>query len=414
MKKEKTKEDLIIDEILENNKMVTAKDVSDVLDSMYGRIVQRLLDAEMNNHLGYSKSSREEKDDNRRNGYSSKAKKVKTDKGVITVDMPRDRDGSFNPIILQKRQRVLTGYDDIVIGMYAKGLTQEDIKDMIKQIYKIDLSKEFISNLISSVNDEVKAWQNRQLQKIYPFVYIDCLYVPIREDLVSEKTAIYVMLGIGLDGKKEVLGIWIDGTESSTFWTTILEEIKERGVEDIFVISLDGLKGLPEAINTVYPHTNTQRCIVHIVRNIYKICNKKDAKEIIKDFKKIYTSNSLEQSKLEYQNFIEKYKDSKLVIKKVNDNIDHIFGLYDYPQEIRRVIYTTNPIESLNSALRKVTNGKGSFPTKESVLKVLYLRVRDLEKKWRKGTLGWKIILNQLIEIYGNRITKYLDMEVKK
>lgn len=410
MKKEKTKEDLIIDQILENNEMVTAKDVSDVLDTMYGRIVQRLLDAEMDNHLGYSKSSREEKDDNRRNGYSSKGKKVKTDKGVITIDMPRDRDGSFNPIILQKRQRVLAGYDDIVIGMYAKGLTQEDIKEMIKKIYKIDISKELISNLISSVNDEVKAWQNRTLQNIYPFVYIDCLYVPIREDLVSEKTAVYVMLGIGLDGKKEVLGVWIDGTESATYWTTILEEIKDRGVKDIFVISLDGLTGLPEAINTVYPQTNTQRCVVHIVRNIYKVCNKKEAKEVINDFKKIYRSDSLEQAQLEYQNFTEKYKDKKAIIKKIKDNIEHIFGLYDYPQEIRKVIYTTNPIESLNSAIRKVTNGKGSFPTKESVFKVLYLRIRDLEKKWSKGTLGWKVILNQLIEIYGERITKYLEV----
>lgn len=411
MKKEKTKEELIIDAILENNQMITAKDVSNVLDTMYGKIVQRLLEAEMDNHLGYNKSSRDKKEDNnRRNGYSSKGKKIKTDKGVITVDMPRDRDGNFDPIILQKRQRVLTGYDDVVIGMYAKGLTQEDIKEMIKKIYKIDLSKEFISTLISSVNDEVKKWQQRKLQKVYPFVYIDCLYVPIREDLISEKTAIYVILGIGLDGKKEVLGVWIDGTESPTYWITILDDIKKRGVEDIFVISLDGLKGLPEAINVVYPHTNTQRCVVHIVRNIYKVCNKKEVKEIINDFKKIYTSPSLEAAKLEYQNFIEKYKNNNVVIRKVNDNINHIFDLYDYPQEIRKVIYTTNPIESLNSALRKVTNGKGSFPTKEAVLKVMYLRIRDLEKKWEKGTLGWKKILNQLIEIYGERITKHLNI----
>ena len=410
MKKEKTKEDIILDQIIENNTMVTAKDVSNVLDSMYGKLVQRLLDAEMDNHLGYDKNSREEKDDNRRNGHSSKGKKIKTDKGVITIDMPRDRDGSFDPIILKKRQRVLAGYDDIVISMYAKGLTQEDIKEMIKKIYKVDLSKEFISHLISSVNDEVSAWQKRPLQRVYPFVYIDCLYVPIREDLVSEQTAIYVMLGIGIDGKKEVLGIWIDGTEAASYWTTILEEIKSRGVEDILFISLDGLKGLPEAINTVFPKTITQRCIVHIVRNIYKVCNKKEAKTIINDFKKVYTSSSLEQAKLEYENFVEKYKDNKTVLKKVSDNIEHIFGLFDYPQEIRKVIYTTNPIESLNSALRKVTNGKGSFPTKEAVLKVLYLRVRDLENKWQKGTIGWKTILSQLTILYGERITKYLEI----
>lgn len=409
MKCKKTKDDIILDQILENNVIVTAKDVSNVLDNLYGKLVNRLLNSEMDAHLGYDKSSHKTKtDSNRRNGYSSKNKRIKTDHGEITVDMPRDRLGSFEPIILNKRQRVLTGYDEIIIGMYAKGLTQEDIKEMIKKIYKIELSKSFISELIKGVNEEVVSWQNRKLQAVYPFIYIDCLYVPIKDDLVSEKTAVYVMLGVGLNGYKDVLGIWIDKTESSTFWTNIFEEIKERGVNDILVISMDGLSGLSEAIEQVYPKTKTQRCIVHLVRNLYKVCAKKEAKEVISDFKKIYTSSNEEQAKMEYENFINKYKNKPIITTKVTDYMKYIIPLFEYPKEIRKVIYTTNPIESLNSALRKVTKGKGSFPNKEAVIKVLYLRVRDLEKKWNKPIPNWSIILNQLSIIYDDRILNYI------
>ena len=199
-------------------------------------------------------------------------------------------------------------------------------------------------------------------------------------------------------------------SESSTFWKSVFEDIKERGVEDLLFVSLDGQKGLPEAIETVFPKATTQRCVVHIVRNLYAVCAKKEVKEVIQDFKKIYKSASLEQAKLEYFNFLEKYKDKDKIIKKVNENIESIFNLFDYPVEIRKVIYTTNPIESLNSALRKVTNGKGSFPTKEAVIKVLYLRIKELEEKWKKGIPNWSLILNQLVLLYGERVTKYLDL----
>jgi len=402
----------IINQILENTKITTTKDINNVLDDLYGNIIQRLLETEMDNHLGYDKNSKEVKEtNNRRNGYSSKNKIVKTDKGIIKVDMPRDRDGSFDPIILSKRQRVLKGYDDIIIGMYAKGLTQEDIRQLLIKIYKIDISKTLISHLISSVNEEVIKWQNRRLKSIYPFIYIDCLFIPIKNDLVSKKTAVYVMLGIGLDGKKEVLGIWLNETESATFWTEILEEIKERGVEDIIFISMDGLTGLDTAIETVYPNTLTQRCVVHLCRNLYKICPKKVAKNIMSDYKKIYQSNTKEAALIELENFNDKYSEKyPKIVKKVNDSMEYILLLFEYPKEIRKVIYTTNPIESLNSALRKVTNGKGSFPSKEAVIKVLYLRVRDLEEKWSKGVRNWKTILNQLIILHEKRITKHLDL----
>lgn len=398
----------IINLILSNNDMKNGKDVSNVFNELRGKVIQRLLDAEMDDFLGYDKGSHENKDTaNRRNGYTSKAKKVKTDYGEITICPPRDRDGKFEPQIVKKKQKVLEGFDDIAISMYAKGISLKDISDMIKQIYKVDLSAKTISNLTSAVSEEVITWQNRQLEDFYPFIYVDCLYAPVKADLISEKTAIYVMLGINKFGKKEVLGIWLNQTESATFWTSVFEEIQDRGVKDILFVSMDGLTGLADAIEEIFPKTITQRCIVHIVRNIYSILDKKQARGIISDFKKIYSASNIENAKLEYENFLEKYKNNTKLIKKVNSLIEHIFSIFEYPVEIRRIIYTTNPIESLNSCLRKVTRGKGSFISTEALLKVLYLRIKDLEKTWSKGTKNWNMVQNQLIELFGDRVLQF-------
>ena len=245
--------------------------------------------------------------------------------------------------------------------------------------------------------------------QFYPFVYVDCLYAPVKNDLISQKTAIYVMLGINKNGIKDVLGIWINETESAYFWTTVFEEIRSRGVEDILFVSMDGLTGLPEAIEKVFPKTITQRCIVHIVRNIYSILDKKKAKEVIADFKQIYTASNINFAKLAYENFIQKYKDNTKLIKKVNGLIVYVFSIFDYPSEIRKVMYTTNPIESLNSSLRKVTRGKGSFISKEALFKVLYLRIKDLQSSWSKGTKNWNNIKYQLVQLFGDRVFKYYD-----
>lgn len=400
----------IVNMILSSNSMKTGKDVSEVFNNLRGKVIQRLLDAEMDEFLGYNKGSHDEKSNsNRRNGSTSKAKKVKTDYGEITICPPRDREGKFEPQIVKKRQKVLEGFDDIAIAMYAKGMSLKDISDMIKQIYKVELSIETISNLTSQVSEEVLKWQNRPLEKFYPFVYVDCLYAPVKNDLISQKTAIYVMLGINKNGIKDVLGIWINETESAYFWTTVFEEIRSRGVEDILFVSMDGLTGLPEAIEKVFPKTITQRCIVHIVRNIYSILDKKKAKEVIADFKQIYTASNINFAKLAYENFIQKYKDNTKLIKKVNGLIAYVFSIFDYPPEIRKVMYTTNPIESLNSSLRKVTRGKGSFISKEALFKVLYLRIKDLQSSWSKGTKNWNNIKYQLVQLFGDRVFKYYD-----
>lgn len=249
------------------------------------------------------------------------------------------------------------------------------------------------------------------MKKCYPFVYIDCLYCSVKEDLRSIKKAIYIVLGVDIRGKKDVLGIWLDITESASKWYEIFEDLKERGVEDIFFVSMDGLVGLPESIEKIYPQTIMQRCIVHIVRNIYALLPKKEVKQVITDFKKIYTASNLEKAKAEYEKFKEKYQENKKLMKKVNENIEWIYQLFDYPINIRKAIYTTNSIESLNNGLRKVTKGKGAFISDVALMKVLYLRIQDLQKSWSKGISNWNKIENELALLFEDRFFKYIEKE---
>lgn len=413
-KNELSEEELLDNQIVEllmKKGMKSAHDISNTLNNMYGKVVQKLLDEEFNEFMEYDKGShKDKKDSNRRNGSTSKAKKVKTDNGEITIIPPRDRAGKFEPKIVKKRQKVLEGFDNLVISMYAKGNSLKDIKDTIREIYSIELSEETLSNMTKSVSEEVKKWQARPLEICYPFVYVDCLYCSVREDLRSIKKAIYIALGINTQGIKDVLGIWIDTTESSAKWCEIFEELKSRGVQDIFFVSMDGLSGLPEAVESIFPQTIMQRCIVHITRNIYAITSKKDCKEVIGDFKKIYTSTNLEHAKLQFENFKEKYKENKKLLKKVKDNIEWVYKIFEYPPAIRKVIYTTNAIESLNAGLRKVTKGKGSFVSETALMKVLYLRIQDLQKKWSKGIANWKNVQNELVQIFDTRFLKHIEI----
>lgn len=414
VKKELTEEEQIDNQILElimkKKGVKTAQDVSKTLNSMYGKVIQRLLDAEFDEFMEYEKGSHvDKKDTNRRNGSTSKGKKVKTDNGEITIVPPRDRDGKFEPQIVKKRQKVLEGFDNLVISMYARGNSLDDIKETIREIYSIELSEETLSNMTKSVSEEVEKWQNRKLERCYHFVYVDCIYCSVKEDLRSIKKAIYVVLGIDSKGIKDVLGIWIETTETASKWCEIFEELKSRGVEDIFFISMDGLAGLTEAIEKVYPQAILQRCIVHIVRNIYSILPKKDVKEVIGDFKKIYTASNLSHAMLEYEAFKKKYKDNKKLMKKVEDNISWVMQIFEYPPMIRKLIYTTNAIESLNAGLRKVTKGKGSFINETALMKVLYLRIQNLKKKWSKQIQSWKQVQNELYGIFEERFIQYIE-----
>lgn len=404
------KDDNLIIDLLLKKGMKNAEDITNTFNQMYGKIVQRLLDEEFNEFMKYDKGSHEKKtNENRRNGVTSKGKKVKTGNGEIVIVPPRDREGKFEPQIVKKRQKVLDGLDNIIITMYAKGNTLKDIKELLQQIYSIELSEEAISNRTAAVNEEVEKWQNRQLQKCYPFVYVDCLYCSVKEDLRSIKKAIYVVLGVNISGIKDVLGVWISEQESASKWCEIFEELKQRGVEDIFFVSMDGLSGLPDAVEKVFPQAIMQRCIVHIVRNLYSVLPKKESKAVIADFKKIYTTSSLSNAKLEYENFRKKYKDNKKIMNKVDSNIEWVYQLFEYPKAIRKVIYTTNAIESLNSGLRKVTRGKGSFVNETALIKVLYLRIMDLQKSWSKGIANWNNVRNELVELFGERFIKYIE-----
>lgn len=411
---QKSLNDLIIEEAVKqykNGNIKSGLDVTNFLDGLLQPLMQKILDAELENHLEYSKyeHTKGKKQTNTRNGHC-KPKTVKTEYGNIEIETPRDRNATFEPVIIEKGQTRLPGFEDKCIALYAKGMSHRDIENTLKEIYGVKINKDQITTLISAVNEETENWRKRKLKPMYVFTYADCLYVPIKNDITSDKKAVYVIIGVDVYGYKEVLGMWIDTTESATFWTNVFEDLKERGVEDILYMSSDGIAGFKNSLERVFPKTQAQRCVVHLVRNLYSICPRKDSKEIIADYKKIYTSISLDEANLNLDAFKEKYKDQKRILKKVEDSMQYLEPLFELPQEIRKCIYTSNSVESVNSALRKVTRGKGAFPSEASVFKVMYLRIRELSEKWKKPIPNWKTIQPQLIEIFGKRYTKYVEI----
>lgn len=416
-KKQENKDvkDLIIDEAVKQfkeGKIQNSLDVTNFLDSLLQPLMQKLLDTELDNHLEYDKyeHQKDKKAQNSRNGHC-KVKTVKTKYGNIEIETPRDRNATFEPVIIEKGQTRLTGFEDKCIALYAKGMSLRDIENTLKEIYGVKINKDQITKLISAVNEETEKWKKRHLQLMYVFTYADCLYIPIKEDLTTTKRAVYVIIGVDVNGYKDILGLWIDKTESANFWSNVFEDLKERGVKDILYMSSDGIAGFKGSLERVFPHTQSQRCVVHLVRNLYSLCPKKEDKNIIADYKKIYTSISLEEAKLELENFKNKYdKDYHRVVKKAQDFMQYLEPLFELPDEIRKCIYTSNAVESVNSALRKVTRGKGAFPNEKSVYKVLYLRIRELKEKWKRPIKNWKIIQSQITDLFGERYTKYLKI----
>ena len=411
----KSVNELIIDEAVKQfkeGKIQNSMDVENYLDSLLQPLMQKLLDTELENHLEYSKYThlKGKKDQNIRNGYC-KPKTVKTKYGNIKIKTPRDRNATFKPMIIEKGQAKLTGFEEKCIALYAKGMSLRDIEKTLKEIYGVKIGKDEITKLISAVSEETEKWKNRKLKSMYVFTYADWLYIPIKEDSTSSKKAVYVIIGVDAHGFKEILGLWIDKNESGSFWSNVFEDLKERGVEDILYMSSDGIAGFKGSLERVFPKTQSQRCVVHLVRNIYSLCPKKNAKEIISDYKKNYTCTSLEEANLQLEIFKNKYeKTQSRIVKKAQDFMQYLEPLFELPQEIRKCIYTSNAVESVNSALRKVTRGKGAFPSESSVFKVLYLRIRELSEKWKKPIQNWKTIQTQLIELFGDRYTRHLDL----
>lgn len=385
----------LVNAILEEYKPETARDVQEALKDVFGPIFEAMLQGEMNSHLGYSSNDKSDKETyNRRNGYISK--NVKTSMGEIDINVPRDRDGSFEPQLVPKRTKDISDIDQKVLSMYAKGMSQRDIAATIEDIYGFNISHETISNITDAVLEELNEWQSRPLRKCYPFVFVDCMYVTMRYDYESKETAVYTILGYDTDGHKDILGIWLNETESKHSWMQIFDEIKQRGVEDIFFISMDGVSGLEDGAKEIFKGVIVQRCIVHLIRNSLKYVPSKDYKKFTAHLKLIYGAPNLKTAQNEFEKFKNTWNKYTGAVDVWVRNFKHIEQLFDYPSDIRKVMYTTNAIESVNSSFRKVTK-KGTFPNETAIFKLLYLRIRELYKKWDESTIyNWSMVRNQL------------------
>ena len=330
---------------------------------------------------------------------------MQSDTGALEIKVPRDRNGTFEPQLVKKRQRRLEGFDDKVIALYARGLSTRDIQGQLEELYGAEVSPTLISNVTNAVMEDVRAWQSRPLSAVYPILYFDALFVKSRQEGPVKNKAVYLALGINLEGEKELLGLWIAETEGSKFWLSVFNELKSRGVQDCFIACVDGLKGLPEAIETVFPHTRVQLCIVHKLRNSFKYVPWKDRKEVAKDLRAVYGATTLTEAEEALERFSEKW-DAKYpaISPSWRAEWERLTVFFDYSPEIRKVIYTTNAIESLNYTLRRMLKTRGSFPNDDSILKILYLAINRVSKKWTMPIRNWKAALNQFVILFGDRV----------
>lgn len=401
----------LLDEILKNYDYENPEELignNGLLKQLKKAIIERALEGEMDYQIGYSKHSKVERkmieldSDNYRNGHSSK--RLITDDGDIRIEVPRDRNGSFNPKIIKKRQNRFTGFDDKIISMYSRGMSMMEIQEHLLDIYGTNISKDFISTVTDSVIEEVEAWQNRPLDPIYPIVYMDVIRIKGKEEGRIINKAVYIAIGVNMNGKKEVLSLWTNKDEGAKFWLKVVTELKNRGVEDIFISCVDGLKGFPEAINSVFPDTQVQLCIVHMVRNSLKFVPHKEKKAVASDLKSIYGSLNEEEAQKQLERFREKWdKKYPTIADSWKRNWAGIIPFFEYPDYIRKAIYTTNAIESINRSIRKVTRNRSVFPNDTAIFKILYLSLKNIEKRWTMPIRNWKLALNQFAIIFAGR-----------
>lgn len=373
-----------------------------LLKTLTKRLVERALESEMEEHLGYNKYDRTDSA-NSRNGVSQK--NLITDNGVITIDVPRDREAEFEPVIVPKRQIRVDGLDQKILSLYAKGMSLSDIKQQIQELYGAEISESLISKITDDVMDDVRAWQSRPLESIYPIVFFDCLVVKVRQDKRIINKAIYVALGIDLSGKKDILGLWISENEGAKFWLGNLTEMKNRGMQDMLIACTDNLTGMSDAISAVYPKCEHQLCIVHQIRNSLKYVSYKDRKKLAADLKPIYTASTEEEAHLALEFFDSKWsKQYPQIAKSWYSNWNNLMIFLQYPEPIRKVIYTTNAVESVNSQLRKVTKNKRVFPSDESVFKILYLTIDYITRKWSMPIQNWNEAMAYFLIKFEGRI----------
>ena len=377
-----------------------------LLKQLTKALLERAMQAEMTEHLGYEKHDASgNRSGNSRNGVTSKT--LKGDFGEISLETPRDRNGSYEPQLVGKRQTRFTGFDDKILSMYARGMSTREIQGHLEEIYNVEVSPALISNVTAEVMEEVKGWQNRPLDSVYPIVYLDALMVKIRDAGHVRNRAIYVAIGVNMEGYKEVLGLWVGQAEGSKFWLQVLTELKNRGVADIFIACVDGLKGFPEAIETVFPEAEVQLCIVHQVRASLNYVSWKQRKAVAADLRPIYQASTVEAAEEKLDEFAAKWDGPYPTISQMwRRNWEHLTPFFAYPADIRKVIYTTNAVESLNMSLRKVIKTRGSFPTQESALKLLYLALEHIAKKWTMPVQNWKAALQRFAILLGDRVPK--------
>ena len=374
-----------------------------LLKQLTKAVIERCLETELDSHLGYPKHARTgTTTGNRRNGHSPKT--LKGEQGQVEIDVPRDRQGNFEPQLVKKGQTRLEGFDDKILALYARGMTTRDIQAQLQELYRVEVSPTLISNVTEAVLDEVRQWQARPLEPLYPIVYFDCLVVKVRENQHIINKSVYLALGVNLNGYKELLGMWLAQNEGAKFWLAVLTELHNRGLKDIFIACVDGLTGFPEAIEAVYPQTRVQLCMVHLVRTSLRYVSYKHMKEVATDLKAIYSASTEADAELQLELFAEKWDTRYPSISKTwRSHWARVIPLFAFPADIRKVIYTTNAIESMNMTLRKVTRNHRIFPSDEAVFKVVYLAVRNLAKKWTMPIRDWKPALNRFAVEFAER-----------
>ncbi|MED4409032.1 IS256 family transposase [Bacillus licheniformis] len=396
--------------ILEKYQPETVEDMQNALKDIFGPMFESMLKGEMNHHLGYESNNKEEKKTtNRRNGYGKKA--IKTSSGEVNIQVPRDRDGTFEPQLVPKRKKDVSAIEDKVLSMYARGMSQRDISSTIEDIYGFSVSHEMISDMTDQVLVDLEEWQSRPLSPCYAFLFVDCMFTTIRNQYETKKYAVYTILGYTMEGKKDILGLWLNETESKHKWMQIFDEIKSRGVEDVFFLSMDGVSGLEEGARAIFPDIIVQRCVVHLIRNSIKYVPSKEYKPFTAALKKVYGAPSLKACHSAFEAFQTQWSTYPGAVDVWVRNFNHVEQLFDYGSTIRKVMYTTNAVESIHSSFRKVTK-KGAFPNENALFKLLYLRIQELENKWEGGFVkNWSMVMNQLLvhEHLKDRVLKYLE-----
>ena len=386
----------------------TPEDLSQLSAFLTKLTVEAALKGEMSHHLGYDKSNPEgHHTGNSRNGYSSK--RLIGDHGEIDLQTPRDRNSTFEPQLIKKGQSRITGMDEQILSLYAKGMSTRDIVATFQEMYGADISPGLVSQVTNTVLEKVVEWQNRPLDAVYPIVYLDCIVLKIRQDKRVINKAIYLVLGINIEGHKELLGMWVSENEGAKFWLSVLTDLQNRGVKHMLIACVDGLKGFPDAINSTFPDAKIQLCIVHMVRNSLKLVPWKDYKEVTSDLKRIYQSVTEQEASLELDRFADKWDDKYPQISKSwRANWENLITLFDYPADIRKVIYTTNAIESLNSVIRKSVKTRKVFPSDDAALKVIYLAVEAASKKWTMPIRNWKPALNRFMIEFEEQLAPHI------